>query len=448
MKNRFRNTALLLTLVLGSVLSASAMDPDFARFVGEKTRQIREFEKTDNIKVPSVVWGYFDALRVDDWETATNLANRIDELGRIMGTNEIAPALQGPVWQPIGETIGVYDQFHDIDNHWLHRFGSNVMSSIPKGSVYFGGTDPGRYIISALSESQTEGVPFFTLTQNQLVDSRYAQYIRLIYGSKLTLPTDEDLQTAFREYTDDAKARLKAGKMKPGEDVHITADGRPQVSGPVAVMTINGLLVKRIFEQNPTKDFFIEESYPLDWMYPQLEPHGLIMKLNRKPLGRLGEEVVQKDMDFWKHQTGDAIGKWLDGTNSIREICSFCEKVYLRKDFSGFKGDKAFAKNQETQKTFSKLRSSIGGLYAWHFENDKNADDRERMKKAAEIAFRQAFALCPFSPEAVYRYSQFLMSVQRLDDALLIAETAARIDPDSSEIGETLKYLHRVTMNE
>src|SRR6185312_11312508 len=110
----------------------------------------------------------------------------------IMGTNEIAPSLQGPVWQPIGETIGVYDQFHDIDNRWLHRFGSNVISSIPKGSVYFGGTDPGRYIISALSESQTEGVPFFTLTQNQLVDSRYAQYIRLIYGSKLTLPTDED----------------------------------------------------------------------------------------------------------------------------------------------------------------------------------------------------------------------------------------------------------------
>src|SRR6185312_12931876 len=206
MKNRFRNTALLLTLVLGFVRNASAMDPDFARFVGEKARQIREFEKTGNLKVPSVVWSYFDALRVDDWQTATNLANRIDDLGRQMGTNEISPALQGPVWQPIGETIGVYDQFHEIDNRWLHRFGSNVISSIPKGSVYFGGTDPGRYIISALSESQTEGVPFFTLTQNQLIDRRYADYIRLIYGGKLTLPVDDDLRKAVRDYRSDAEA--------------------------------------------------------------------------------------------------------------------------------------------------------------------------------------------------------------------------------------------------
>ena len=424
------------------------MDPDFARFVGEKARQIREFEKTSGDKVPSVVWSYFDALRVDDWQTATNLANRIDDLGRELGTNDISPALQGPVWQPIGETIGAYDQFHEMDNGWLHRYGSNIISSIPKGSVYFGGTDSGHYIISALCESQTEGVPFFTLTQNQLVDRRYEQYLRQIYGSKLTLPTNEELRSAFREYTDDAEARYKAGKLKPGEDVHMTADGRAQVSGPVAVMAINGLVVKRIFENNPTRDFYVEESYALDWMYPQLEPHGLIMQLNRKPMGRLGEDLVQRDFDFWNRQTGDAVGNWLGETNTTRELCSFCEKVYLRKDLAAFKGDPAFAKSKETQKTFSKLRSSIGGLYAWHFENDKNADDKQRMKKATDQAYRQAFVLCPYSPEAVYRYALFLMSVQRLDDALLIAETAARIDPDSDEIGQTLKYLHRAKMNE
>lgn len=448
MKTRLAHSALLLALAVVFTGNVFAMDPDFARFVGEKSRQIREFENSGNFKVPSVVWSYFDALRVDDWQTATNLANRIDDMGKLMGTNEVARVLQGPVWQPIGETIGVYSQFHDLDNQWLHRFGSNIISSIPKGSVYFGGTDPGRYIISALSESQTEGRPFFALTQNQLVDRRYAQYIRLIYGSKLTLPTEEDLRNAFREYTDDAKARLKAGKLKPGEDVRFNSEGRPQVRGAVAVMAINALLVKLIFEDNPTREFYLEESYPLDWMYPQLEPSGLIMRVNRKPLGRLSEEVVKKDLDFWSRQTGDAVGSSLAQTNSIRELCLFCEKVYLRKDLSGFKGDPAFAKSKETQKTFSKLRSSIGGLYAWHFQNDKNADDKERMKKATDVTFREAFVLCPYSPEVIYRYTQFLMSVQRLDDALLIAETAARIDPESSEIGETLKYLHRMKMNE
>jgi hypothetical protein len=448
MKNRLAFAALLLVLAFGFARSAAAMDPDFARFVGEKSRQIREFEKYGTNKAPSVVWSYFDALRVDDWQSATNLADRIDEIGKMMGSNEIAASLKGPIWQPISETIGVYDQFHNIDNRWLHRFGSNIISSIPKGSVYFGGTDPGRFIISALCESQTEGVPFFTLTQNQLVDGRYAEYIRLIYGNKLTLPAEEDLRSAFREYTEDAQARLKAGKLKPGEEVHLTRDGRAQVSGVAAVMAINGLLVKRIFEKNPARNFYIEESYPIDWMYPQLEPHGLIMQLNRKPLERLEEEVVKKDFDFWNRQTADAIGNWLGETNSIRELCSFCDKVYLRKDLAGFTGDSAFAKSAETQKTFSKLRSSIGGLYAWHFENDKNGDDKQRMKKATDRAFRQAFVLCPYSPEMVYRYTQFLASVQRLDDALLIAETAARIDPENKEIGDTVRYLHRVKMNQ
>ena len=249
-------------------------------------------------------------------------------------------------------------------------------------------------------------------------------------------------------YTDDAQARMKAGKLKPGEDVHVTPEGRAQVSGPVAVMAINALLVKRIFENNPTREFFVEESYPLDWMYPQLEPHGLIMKLNRKPLGSLSEEIVRQDLDFWSRQTIDAVGGWSNETNSIRELCSFCEKIYLRKELSGFKGDTGFAKNQDAQKAFSKLRSSIGGLYAWHFENDKNADDKQRMKKATDIAYRQAFVLCPYSPEGVYRYAQFLMSVQRFDDAVLIAETAARIDPESAEIGQTLKYLHQAKMNQ
>ncbi len=446
MRNHLATAILLLALGLGR--NASAMDPDFARFVTEKARQIREFEKTSDEKVPSIVWSYFDALRVDDWQSATNIANRIDDLGRQMGTNEISPALEGPVWQPIGETIGAYDQFHDLDNHWLHRFGSNVISSIPKGGIYFGGTDSGRYIISALSESQTEGLPFFTLTQNQLVDRRYTEYIRLIYGSKLKLPSNEDLRKAIRDYTQDAEARYKAGKLKPGEEVRLKEDGHAQVSGAIAVMGINALLVKQIFEKNPGREFFVEESYPLDWTYPQLEPHGLIMKLNRKPMERLSEETVQKDFDVWNRQTGDAIGNGIVETSSIRELCAFCEKVYLRKDLASFKGDPAFAKSKETQKAFSKLRSSLGGLYAWHFEKDKNADDKQRMKKAADLAFRQAFALCPYSPEAVYRYTGFLMSVQRLDDALLIAETAARIDPDSEEIGQTLRYLHRAKMNE
>ena len=82
MRNGFAHATLLLMSALVFTSKVFAMDPDFARFVGEKSRQIREFEKAGDFKVPSVVWSYFDALRVDDWQTATNLANRIDDLGR------------------------------------------------------------------------------------------------------------------------------------------------------------------------------------------------------------------------------------------------------------------------------------------------------------------------------------------------------------------------------
>jgi hypothetical protein len=268
-------------------------------------------------------------------------------------------------------------------------------------------------------------------------------YVRLIYGAKLSLPTDDDVQSAFEEYMADAQARSKAGKLKPGEEFHITPDGHVQVSGSVAVMAINGLLVKRIFEKNPTREFYIEESFPLDWMYPQLQPHGLIMQLNHEPLPNLNENVVQKDLDYWKRQTGDALGNWLNEETSVRDVCSFCERIYLRKDLAEFRGDAGFAKNSEAQKVFSKLRSSIAGLYAWHAEHDASAEDKLRMRKAADIAFRQAFALCPNSPEAVSRYTHFLVFLKRSEEALLIAETGARIDPDDREINDILKDLHK-----
>jgi len=40
-------------------------------------------------------------------------------------------------------------------------------------------------------------------------------------------------------------------------------------------------LIKMIFDKNPGRELFIEQSYPIKWMRPNLEPHGLIFKLTR-----------------------------------------------------------------------------------------------------------------------------------------------------------------------
>jgi Flp pilus assembly protein TadD len=63
------------------------------------------------------------------------------------------------------------------------------------------------------------------------------------------------------------------------------------------------------------------------------------------------------------------------------------------------------------------------------------------MMKEADFAFRQAFAFCPFSPEAVSRYSYLLASAGRLDDAERIAETALRFDRENPFIQSLLNQI-------
>ncbi len=427
---------------------ARAVDLDLARFATAKQNQIRDFAQAITNKVPPVVWRYFDAVRADDWETATNLAGRIDQAsGRYTNSKtdeSISPALRTVIWPPIQEMIGTYEQFHEWDDKLLHQFGREIIDSMPVGSIYFGGTDPGRFIISALTESPEGGKHIFVLTQNQLADYTYLEYLSKRYGKMLYIPTLEDLRSCFNEYTTNAQERLKEGRLKPGEDVH-TVDGRIQVSGAVAVMTINGLLVKVIFDKNKGHEFYVEESFPLDWMYPYLSPHGLIFQLHNEPITALNATDIEKDQDYWRRFTGALIGDWITDKTSTREICDFVDKVYLDKNLAGFKGDAGFIKNDQTQKTFSKLRSSQAGMYAWRAEHARDNYERNQARQAADLAFRQAYALCPYSPEAIYRYTNFLLEFKRPDDAFLIAKASLRLNPNDTQLQKLIEMVRKQT---
>jgi thioredoxin-like negative regulator of GroEL len=255
-------------------------------------------------------------------------------------------------------------------------------------------------------------------------------------------PNPEDSQRCFQEYLQDAQKRLQANQLKPGEDVHVI-DNRVQVSGQVAVMAINGLLTKVIFDHNPKSEFFVEESFPLDWMYPYLSPFGVIMKINRQPLPELSDEIVKRDHEFWKEYSKRLTGDIVDYNTPIKDIAAFIEKVYLHRDFTGFTGDRKFVRDDQAQKAFSKLRSSIGGIYAWRIADPSNHNPvaQQRMIKEAEFAFKQSFAFCPYSPEAVFRYVNLLLSMQRFDEALLIGNTCLKLDPYN---GQVLDLVHRL----
>jgi len=139
----------------------------------------------------------------------------------------------------------------------------------------------------------------------------------------------------------------------------------------------------------------------------------------------------------------------------------------VQKDLAGFSGDPKFVQNDYASKNYSKLRSSIAGLYNWRFaeasnklrimqvkspaeqqamqpEKERLTEEQQRMLKAADFAFCQAFALCPRSPEAVFRYVSLLVNIGRVDDALLVAQTAAKVDPANRQLDGLITELKRI----
>ena len=444
----------------GSKESLRKLDPDMARVVAEKRAMAKEFAAVATNPVPTEVWQFFDLVEANDWQRATNVFEHLRSestlysnpeppngfwalvhqlLGRPSASRP-ASAMNEVLWCPVHETLGIAESFHDWDGQLLHRFGRDIIDSIPTNSIYFGGTDPGRFVITALSESHRQGKPFFTITQNALADGRYLDYVRQMYGGSIYIPTLADSQFAFSSYLTNAQERMQSGQLKPGEDVKMV-DNRVQVSGQIAVMEINGLLVRVIFEHNPGHEFYVEESFPLDWMFPYLSPHGLILKLNQEPLAELMEPVTRKDHEYWRHYAGQLLGDWMTDTTSVKDVCDFAERVYLRRDLRAFTGDRAFARNEMAQKSFSKLRSSIAGVYAWRKAHAETEEEKTRMAQEADYAFRQALALCPYSPEAVFRYVTLLTNEKRPHDALLVAQTCQRIDPANASVTQLVQHL-------
>ena len=375
----------------------------------------------------------FAAAGKGDWPSISNIWEELrTRAPQYEGSGPKDMQLHGTAWSTVLETWGAFGNIV-MGGENLVAFGNDAVESIPSGSIYFGGTDPGRCVITALQKSHVNGDPFFTLTQNALADGSYLQYLRAMYGGKIYIPTDEDSKQCFDEYMADVQRRLQEKKLKPGEDVK-EVDGKAQVSGQVAVMAINALLAKIIFDKNPERKFYLEESFPLDWMYPHLSPNGPILKINRQPLSELSEEIVRRDHAYWTRALQPMIGDWLNYDTPVQKIIAFAARARPPKQDQ-------YVRNDAAQKWASKLRSSIAGVYAWRAEHAANETERAAMAREADFALRQAVAVCPYSPEAVFRYTSSLYAQKRVSDAILVTETAAALTPDNVQFRGWLKQL-------
>lgn len=151
----------------------------------------------------------------------------------------------------------------------------------------------------------------------------------------------------------------------------------------------------------------------------------------------MSAEAIQRDQDYWQARVREMIGGWLRPETPLQTVIAFVDKTYGRKDLSGFTGNPRFVRDEDSQRMFSKLRSAIAGVYAWRigaFKAVSTPDEylapagaeRQRLAAAADLAFRQAFALCPYFPEAVTRYADFLLAQGRREDAISVLETGLR----------------------
>jgi len=358
---------------------------------------------------------------------------------------------------------------HDFGYQFGYRmfFPGGGYEPMERDAVLYGGTDPGRFVPTYMIFCESRVAPkdryhdphldpeggasfdrrdVYIITQNALADDTYMSYIRDHYDysrpnvndpktleklepwqrwvfrqawtrmhrdsmypkEPIYIPSPTDLQRAFQEYVDGVKNR----PLGPDEKVEVDPQGRVSVRGVGGVMGINGILTKWIFDKNKDKHaFYVEESYVIPWMYPYMTPFGIILKINRDPLPSpaqnpvLWGEIVNRDRAYWDKLKAD------------------------------FEKRPEFERDSDAQKTFSKLRSAIGGLYAYH-----------RMLDHAEYAYQQARQLCPDSPEANFRLAQLYMEQGRLDDAINVLSELLKRDPLNKKIGDAVKQVR--TMRE
>ncbi|MCO6399690.1 MAG: DUF2723 domain-containing protein [Verrucomicrobia bacterium] len=266
-------------------------------------------------------------------------------------------------------------------------------------AVFFGGTDPGRFVPTYMIYSAHFRSDVYLITQNALADNTYMNVMRDLYGDSIWIPSQQDSNFAFQKYVED----VRAGRIQAGADVSFEG-GRVSVQGVQGVMAINGILAQMIFEANKSKhDFYVEESYVIPWMYPYLTPHGLIMKINKEPVPGLTPEMVKNDTEFWDWYTK----RLLANPKFLRDVVA--------------------------RKTFSKLRSAIAGLYAYR-----------RMFNESEHAFQQAIALYPISPEANFRLADIEMQQFRFSSAREVIEAFLKEDPANDRVAEFLNQIRQL----
>jgi tetratricopeptide (TPR) repeat protein len=354
------------------------------QFARSRRKLARELAAHFKVPMSDEMERFFDAAEAGRYEEMTTIYKSL----RKQRENGSDGVNYGPQWRTIIETQGVADAAHDWPAQKLLDYGNGVLGSLQPEMVYVGGTDPGCFIPTLLNET-SEGERRVIFTQNALADNTYLDYVRFLYGERLAVPTQDDSQRAFQDYIADAQKRFlhdrdfpdEPKQLRPGENVQMV-DGKLQVSGQVAVMTINERLFQTLLEKNPGASFAMEVSFPFSSTYGDAGLLGPILEMRVQDEQRAltGGRATQA-VDYWRMME-ERLAPDSDAADSL---------------FPGF----AYAKMASAQAEFLLKRG-----YA----------------AEAEETFRLANEIGPGSPESVFGLLNLLTGQGRVEDALRVAE--------------------------
>jgi tetratricopeptide (TPR) repeat protein len=281
-------------------------------------------------------------------------------------------------------------------------FGHDMLKDLPFGSVVLGGTDPGRFVPTymILGEStQPPGVKrdpdfdrrdLYIITQNGVGEPLYRKYLADQYGADRPKPAN-----AFERWLGRAGAYPEKPLVFPTEqEIKDTVAKEMEASmakGAVDPSLPHSVVTRLIWEKNrDAHEFFVEESFPLEWSYDHAEPHGLVYRINREPLKEIPADLVRKDFEFWD--------------------------AYVRK----LKGNPEYAKDYDALRSFSKLRASTGNLYK-----------HRKMDAEAERVYRQALELWPGNGESLNALNSMLWDRSDFDGVLTMLQPSLDADPNN-----------------
>ena len=282
------------------------------------------------------------------------------------------------------------------------QFGHDMLKDLPRGSVIFGGTDPGRFVPTymILGESnQPPGVKrdpefdrrdLYIITQNGVGEGLYRKYLADHYGPKRPAP-----KNAFERWLGRADQYPSKPLIFPtDEEIHAAVQKeieKDPAGGAPDALTAHSVVTRLIWEKNrDAHDFFVEESFPLEWSYDHALPHGLVYQITKEPLKEIPADVVNKDTEFWN---------------------AYIESLLRTPEFW---------QDYDAQRSFSKLRTTTGHIYQ-HW----------KMPKEAELAFRQSLLLWPGNPESLNSLNSILWERGDYDAVIKLLEPANNADPNN-----------------